>query len=696
MANLPELLVVAHRITTLQTIVGQLNDVGFTKHCKITGALVKDMESQPKYGPELALVTSEAVFDMVKSYLHKDVSCIIAKRLINFARIKPLLSLPKGSRVYVVNNMKDSAEEAIRTLLEAGVEHFYVPYYGQKELDPTITIAVTPGESQMVPPSIKTKIDIGNRLLDMTTLYEIYEFFNISTYASNNQLSARYIQSIISLVKELNFEITQSQGLQKSLEGIVEQIEEGMIVYDKYNQIISINKQAMKQLNRSYTDLISENMNQIPFTFYQAFMKAEMGKENFIDMEGETYYVRKKRVFVGVKVFATIILFDKMERIKSIEAKYHKNEKEKGFIAKYTFADIKTSSSEMLTLIRKAEKLARSDSTIFISGETGTGKEVMAQAIHRTSERNKNPFVAVNLAAIPESLVESELFGYEKGAFTGASQTGNMGLFERAHKGTVFLDEIGDASAVVQNRLLRVLQEREIQRVGGGQPIPIDIRVIAATNKDLQKLIQENKFREDLYYRLNILPIRLIPLRKRKEDILLLSELFAKEFEEKLQRGPLHFSKEVIEVMTTYEWPGNVRELRNTIEYLAHICDDVIKTESLPPNIMEQQNTTDSLIIDEWETHYHVLKEKGFLQDCNQILTILHQLGGISVGRSTLLKSLSEYNQSLSEQKLRYRLEVLSSMDLVTVGKGRRGTSINENGRQFLQFLESKVKRPIK
>ncbi len=689
MGNSPDLLVIAQSFATLQTIVGQLNDVGFSNHCKVTGVLADDIGTQPNHNPDLILVMSSEVFDSVRHFFREDIPFIIAKRSINFAKIKPLLSFPSGSHIYVANNMKGSAEEAIQTLLEAGIEHHYVPYYGQQDIDGSIKIAVSPGESHVVPPSIKTKLDIGNRLLDMTTLYEIYEFFGISTFASSNQLTARYIQSIISLVKELNLEIIQSQGLQKSLEGIVDQIEEGMIVYDQSNQIISINIQALKLLNQSYADLISEDFSQIPEDFYQALMKVEMEKENFIDIDGESYYIRKRRIFVGAKVFATIILFDKMKRIKSIETKYQKNAKEQGFIAKHTFSDIKTNSSEMLSLIDKARKLARSNSTILIHGETGTGKEVTAQAIHRSSERSSGPFVAVNLAAIPESLAESELFGYEKGAFTGASQSGNVGLFERAHTGTVFLDEVGDASAVVQNRLLRVLQEREIQRVGGGQPVSIDARVIAATNKNLRELIKENKFREDLYYRLNILPIPLIPLRKRKEDILLLSELFAKEFEEKLQRQPLHFSKEVIQAITSYDWPGNVRELRNTIEYLAHICEDTVELDALPPNIIEEHHA--AFTLRDEEIHFHTLNEKGFLKDCQQILLVLNRLGSRGIGRGTLLRLLEEQNLSISEQKLRYRLEMLASMDLVSVERGRKGTRINENGKNFLQFLENKV-----
>ncbi|MFD2044709.1 sigma-54 interaction domain-containing protein [Ornithinibacillus salinisoli] len=690
--NRLELLVVAYRNTSLHAIINQLHDVGFTQHCNVRGILVDQMETI--YTPDLTLATSEVVYQMGKKCIQKDTPYIIARRSINFARIKQLLSLPKGSRVYLVNNMKDAAEEAINTLLEVGINHTYVPYYGQETPDPSITVAVTPGEVDLVPNTIKTMIDIGNRLLDMSTLYEVYEYFGISTFASNNQLTARYIHSTVSLVKELNMEINQSQGLQKSLEGIVDQIEEGLIVYDQFNQIISINSQASELLGKTYMDLISEDLSSIPTVFYNPFMQVEMEKENFIEIENTTFYIRKKRILVGSKVFATIILFQKMNRIKSIETNYRIKTQKKGLVAKHTFSDIRTNSATMLSIIEKAKKMARSDSTIFIYGETGTGKEVMAQAIHSASNRSDGPFVAVNLAAVPESLVESELFGYEKGAFTGASQTGSMGLFERAHQGTIFLDEIGDASPTIQNRLLRVLQEREIQRVGGGQPIPIDVRVITATNKDLKQLINEGKFREDLFYRLNILPIPLLPIRNRKEDILLLCELFAKEFEEKLQREPIVFSKRVIDELLNYEWPGNVREIRNTIEYISHISEGEVTVDVLPSYIKEQQVPLKQYFEQE-DMIYYTLTEKGFLQDCQLILTVLVQLGCKGIGRKNLLKLLANKNPTITEQMLRYRMELLSEMNLIEVGQGRKGSFINSNGERFLSYLEQPEKRSV-
>lgn len=681
MKKTPHLLVLAYHEESLKAVIDHLHEIGLSNHCKISGTTVEQINMDHK--ADLILATNKAVYQMCQHSINEKIPYILARRSINFSKIKGLLSLPQNSRVYLVTNMKEAAEEAINTLLEVGIIHDYVPYYGQREVDSSILTAVTPGERDLVPVTVRKTIDIGHRLLDMSTLFEVYDFFGISTFNPDNQLTARYIQSTISLTKELNKEILQSHGLFNSLEGIVNHVEEGIIVYDQLNKIISINTQALLFLGFDHDNLIQKDISNLPSQFYEAFMQIEMERENFIDINNIPFYIRKKRIFVGTKVFATIIIFEKIDRIKNIETNYRRITQQKSFIAKHDFSDIKTNSPHMIKLINQAKKMANSNSTILIYGETGTGKEVMAQAIHSASQRKDEPFVAVNLAAIAESLVESELFGYEKGAFTGAKQEGSIGLFERAHNGTIFLDEIGDASPVIQNRLLRVLQEREIQRVGGGHPIPVDIRVIAATNKDLGELIRKNKFREDLFYRLNILPLKLVPLRKRKEDILLLSEIFCKEFEERLQSESITFSKDTINVMLTYQWPGNVRELRNTIEYLSHVGTNPIHPNELPfySNTLKlEDNITNEQKI------ANTLKDKGFLQDCFYILLILSQQEG-GLGRNRLLSLLLEQNKHLTEQQLRYRLELLSEMKLINVGQGRKGSSINENGKTFLTYL---------
>lgn len=246
--------------------------------------------------------------------------------------------------------------------------------------------------------------------------------------------------------------------------------------------------------------------------------------------------------------------------------------------SKYTFSDIIGYSTEMKKCINLAKKSAQSDSTVLLLGESGTGKELFAHAIHAFSLRRENPFIKVNCAAIPETLLESEFFGYAKGAFTGAVKS-KIGKFELAHGGTIFLDEIGDMSLLLQAKLLRVLQEMEFERVGGNQTIKVDVRVIAATNRNLRKLIREGKFREDLYYRLNVVEITIPPLRSHKEDLPALVNNLIIKLNRKLGKNVKGLSKDAEEVLFSYDWPGNVRELENVIERVMVTADDELLTK---------------------------------------------------------------------------------------------------------------------
>ncbi|SKC70544.1 sigma-54 interaction domain-containing protein [Maledivibacter halophilus] len=245
--------------------------------------------------------------------------------------------------------------------------------------------------------------------------------------------------------------------------------------------------------------------------------------------------------------------------------------------AKYGFGDIVGSSPKFMKCIQMANQIAKTESTVLILGESGTGKELFAHAIHQASYRNDKPFVRVNCAAIPSNLLESEFFGYEKGAFTGANQQ-KMGMFELANEGTIFLDEIGDMSFNLQAKLLRILEEGDMYRVGGINPINIDVRVIAATNRNLFKLVKQGKFREDLYYRISVLNIEIPVLKERKDDILLLAEVFLKKANRKLGKKISGFSKDAKEILEFYHWPGNIRELRNAIERSVAMADDDILT----------------------------------------------------------------------------------------------------------------------
>lgn len=232
-----------------------------------------------------------------------------------------------------------------------------------------------------------------------------------------------------------------------------------------------------------------------------------------------------------------------------------------------------TQNTQMLELIKFVENISYSRSTVLIMGDTGTGKEMFARHIHQTSPRAEKPFMAVNCAALPEGLLETELFGHEKGAFTGAVERKD-GKFELAHKGTLLLDEVTEMSLPLQAKLLRVLQEHEIDKVGGRAPIPVDVRIVATTNRNIKKRIQENQFREDLYYRLNVIPLKLIPLRDRIDDIQTLAEHFIEKHSKGLNKSISHIANETIELLQKYRWPGNVREFENIIERATLMCQE--------------------------------------------------------------------------------------------------------------------------
>lgn len=262
-------------------------------------------------------------------------------------------------------------------------------------------------------------------------------------------------------------------------------------------------------------------------------------------------------------------------------------------VQRYAFHNLIGKSEGMQDIYSKIEQVADSRTTVLITGESGTGKELVAKALHYNSSRRDRPFVALNCAALPETLIESELFGHEKGSFTDATAR-RTGQFELAHTGTLFLDEIGDLSAVTQAKLLRVIQEREFTRIGGIQPIKVDVRIVAATNKNLDELVRKGQFREDLYYRINVISLYLPPLRERSEDIPLLAKHFLDKRVEEEKRSRIEFGKEASELLTRYSWPGNVRELENFVEqafiWSQHAAE--ITPEHLPTSIKSGSRST--------------------------------------------------------------------------------------------------------
>jgi len=336
--------------------------------------------------------------------------------------------------------------------------------------------------------------------------------------------------------------------------------------------------------------------------------------------------------------------------------------------------------------------MARSDSSILITGESGTGKEVFAQSIHNLSSRNKFNFVALNCSSIPENLLESEMFGYEDGAFTGAKKGGKIGLFELAHMGTIFLDEIGEMPLTLQSKLLRVLEEKKVARIGGLKLIDVNIRVIAATNRDIRDLIKKKKFREDLYYRLNVLPIEMPSLRNRKKDIPILIEHFMSEMSKKCK-----ISEAALQKIDEYNWPGNVRELRNVVEYICSFDKENVDLHDLPKDILEENtlgktyNVEQILGCNQKNNIMFLFREGKRIELFEGILKTLSLYNDKNHkwGRVKLEETLNIQGYQFTETEVRYALKTLNEMGYIKSTRGRGGSRITIYGTELLKNILS-------
>ncbi len=396
----------------------------------------------------------------------------------------------------------------------------------------------------------------------------------------------------ISEILDLNDEIYQLKEMQSLLEGIFNSSQDAISVCNENGIGILINPAYTQLIGLSEDDIIGKPATVDVVEGESIHMKVIKTKK---PVKGARLKIGPKKkevvasaapIIVDGELKGSVGILHDLTEIKRLNSEL-KQAKQiiRNLEAKYTFDDIIGNDQLMITAIEKAKQAALTPATVLLRGESGTGKELFAHAIHNLSYRKYNQFVRVNCAAINENLLESELFGYEEGAFTGALKGGKIGFFEQAHSGTIFLDEIGEIPLSTQVKLLRVLQEKEIIRVGGTNPVNVDVRVIAATNAPLERAIEEGKFREDLYYRLNVLPIEIPPLKKRLNDFYPLILHLIKKFNQEYGRSVEDIDKSALEKLKSYDWPGNVRELQNIIgRSMINIKFNgtIIKEEHLP------------------------------------------------------------------------------------------------------------------
>lgn len=653
----------------LENIFGEYTEV--KSYC-----LEDDLDFDPTNA--LVVLSSPNTMDKrIQDLIDNGLEYIVAQRVINHRYISELLNLPRGTEVLLVNDRPESSHEAMVQLQALGVNYIkYYPYYPGIASYPELDISVTVGEPHLVPFGVKKVINIGTRQIDIVTVVDIANRLGLMK-ALGDRLSSQYVNHIINLLNRINDTAKDMRIISSRLETVANCLAKAIIYINKSGDVIVSNQEMCNILKCSYDDIVGKNIKDI---------LPQILKINGHD-EVDIIRIHNKELFVTSNVIegkgsedGIIYTFEKSEEIEKNEHEIRRRTSENAIRTNYyTFDDIFYKSSNMKDLIDKVKSFALTDSTILIQGESGTGKELFAQSIHSASHRASGPFVPVNFASMSTSLIESELFGYEEGSFTGAMKGGKRGLFEEAHGGTIFLDEIGDASLDFQCRLLRVIQERQVRRVGGLKEIPINVRLIAATNKDLASEVRKGNFRADLYYRLNVLPVRMLSLRERKQDILVLANLFLQRYSSRKISNIEHaLETDAINLLHEYDWPGNIRQLENAMEYIANVWrkDKKLSIRELP----------------EYITHSSDKLEGSILIDIlgNNTIWILRKIMNFNgLGRRYLAELAKEEDIDLTEGKIRSLLNSAEVLGLVETNTGRKGTVLTEKGYKLMSSINN-------
>lgn len=447
------------------------------------------------------------------------------------------------------------------------------------------------------------------------------------------------------------------------LETIVNSVNDGLIAVNEKGEITAYNPAAEKATGFSAAEVRGRDIRELCRA--SAVIKALYSNgspvgPHTLNLGDLPVVIKRVAVTVQGKDVGLVIIFQAAGKIRKSDIRKIKQQlSSHGLVAKFKFSDIIGKSAMIQEAIRECRKYARSEAAVLITGESGTGKELFAQSLHNESSRRDGPFVAVNCAALPENLLESELFGYEEGAFTGARRGGKQGLFALAHGGTIFLDEIGDLSLGLQARLLRVLQEKEVMPVGGQRLIPVDVRVISATNRNIGTLVDEGKFRADLYYRLNVLNLQIPSLRARLEDV---PDLFKYFFERLSGAGSLEIfgiHDNLLELLKKYMWPGNIRELEGFVERYVALGEEDINNHTTFHHLFNKLIGYETAV--KKPNSGHIIIELGNMEDMER--QILAQVSGmitggkgemakiLGVSRTTLWKKLKELDIRVPEGK---------------------------------------------
>ncbi|MEQ2457472.1 sigma-54 interaction domain-containing protein [Flavonifractor hominis] len=635
---------------------------------------------------DLVIVSTSATesYQVAQQWLPPGSLTIISSITITKPALEQLLALPRGTRALLVNLSLKMAMEVISDLHHLGVNHIeFIPFYPFAEPEPGVDLAITPDEVRYVPSHIKTVINLGQRTFDVSTITEIALKLGYESLLETEPFQ-RYFRMLPGDNYSIKHLFAKKYQLETRFDMLLSVLDMGVIGVDHQMRIFACNQEAQKILGMSPERVMGKSATEtMPFLpFGTGAAPEEQPRSSLVRYCGKHINVS---VFPVVRRGEYLGAFALLQDFTAEENKQHKMRAQllsRGHKAKYTFEDILGASPAIEKTKQIAKKMALTDLPVLIVGESGTGKELFSQAIHNYSPRRDGPFLAINCASIPDTLLESELFGYEEGAFTGAKKGGKLGLFEFAHHGTLLLDEIEGMSPNLQVKLLRVIQEKEVMRVGGNKIIHVDVRLIAASNRNLEEMVESNTFRKDLFYRLNTLPLTIPPLRERGEDILLLLEAIKRSLGISFQLSPA-----ARQAILCYPFPGNVRELINYVEYLSCVGGSYIDTDALPAAIqrhLEQQAAPAPLPLSQ------PAAALSHMAGCPFLLRALcqeeHSAAGL--GRRTLYRKALDACLPLSDHEIRQALHHMQSMGLVSIARGRGATRITPEGRRIAQELE--------
>jgi transcriptional regulator with PAS, ATPase and Fis domain len=639
---------------------------------------IPEIDEKEQITEDFVVVSAFNIFQQVREKISSSSEIVVLSLSLNKKQMRSLKDIPKGTKALLVNFDNRSCMHTITSMYNAGfreVELF--PYFGEGEYDRTITTAITPNEAHLVPEGITRVYDVGESSVDMNSLYNIADKLGVyEEFAANEAKEAR--QEYYYVNSSMDKLLDEKESMSWKLDALLKLMNDGIIIVDSTGKIFISNEKAQKLLEKRTKVLQGFNIEDILPGIDVNVTKEKLVKSGDLNLIVSIVEIRSNEEMAG-----HIITIKDFEEEEEKQHGMRSKLSETNHIAKYHFGDILGKSDAINNAVLNARKIAKSDAAVMITGESGTGKEMFAQSIHNASNRNKYNFVAVNCAAIPENLLESEMFGYVEGSFTGARKGGKIGFFELAHRGTIFLDEIGEMPMHLQSKLLRVLEEKKIMRVGSNKNIDIDVRIISATNEDLFDMISKGRFREDLYYRLNVLPLKIPPLRERTEDIDDIFESFTAD-------NNIRLDREAKEMLSNYMWRGNVRELRNVAEYLMSLGKETIGIGDLPElkndNVGERIKHTEKWSSLMWKFILNEGREIKLYEDVLEELEISFKEGK-RYGRQKLVENINEHGGFYSEGEIRKALSKLSTYGFIRSAKGRGGSVITSDGIELRQTI---------